>query len=114
MTKDPRDEHAADGALRLGVTGAVAAAVTGLVQYIDTEGAVRRETTVHAALNNVALGLYVTSAALRTRSRRPLARRLAATGLAVVSLSGWLGGDIAFRHGVGVRPQALDSEVPRK
>lgn len=113
VTNDPQDEHAADGALRLGVVGAVAAAVTGLVQYIDTKDEVRRETTVHAALNNVALGLYVTSAALRTRSRRPLARKLAAAGLAVVSLSGWLGGDIAFRHGVGVRPQAFNSDVRR-
>ena len=112
-TNDPRDEHAADGALRLGVAGAVAAAVTGLVQYNDTEDGVRRETTVHAALNNVALGLYVTSAALRTRGRRPLARKLAAAGLAVVSVSGWIGGDIAFRHGVGVRLQAFNSDVRR-
>ena len=112
-TNDPRDEHAADEALRLGVVGAVGAAVTGLVQYVDTHDEVRRETTVHAALNNVALGLYVASAALRTHGRRPLARKLAAAGLAVVSLSGWLGGDVAFRHGVGVRPQAFGSDVDR-
>jgi hypothetical protein len=85
----------------------VAAAVTGLVQYIDTEGGVRRETTVHAALNNVALGLYVTSAVLRTSPqacRRGTGRR---------RLSGWWVGDIAFRHGVGVRPRALNSDVRR-
>ncbi len=107
LTKDPRDEHAADGALRIGVAGAVAAAVTGLVQYVDTRDGVRRETAMHAALNNIALGLYVASWALRNRGRRPLGRKLAATGLGIVSVSGWLGGDIAFRHGVGVRPQVL-------
>lgn len=108
-TGDLRDEHAADGALRLGIAGAVASAVTGLVQYVDTRGAARRETAVHAGLNNLALGLYVTSLVLRSRGRRPLGRRLALTGLGVVGVSGWLGGDIAYRHGVGVRPQASAS-----
>jgi len=107
LTKDPRDEHAADGALRVGVVGALAAATTGLVQYVDARGQARRETSVHAALNNVALVLYVVSLALRKRGRRPLGRTLAATGLGVVSVSGWLGGDIAFRHGVGVRDRSV-------
>jgi uncharacterized membrane protein len=110
-TDDRGDEHAADGALRLGIAGAVAAAVTGLVQYVDTRDGVRRETAVHAALNNVALSLYVTSAVLRSRGRRPLGRALAYTGLGVVGISGWLGGDIAFRHGVGVRPEAFTAPV---
>ena len=112
-TGDARDEHAADGALRLGIAGAVASAATGIVQYLDTDGGVRRETAVHAALNNLALGLYVGSAVLRGRGRRPLARRLATAGLGIVGISGYLGGDIAFRHGVGVRPQAWDAPVIR-
>ena len=114
VTGDARDEYAADGALRIGIAGAVASAVTGIAQYLDTRGAVRRETAVHAALNNVALGLYVGSAVLRGQGRRPLARRLATTGLGIVSVSGFLGGDIAFRHGVGVRPQAEDAPVERR
>jgi uncharacterized membrane protein len=110
---DERDEHAADGALRLGIAGALISAVTGVVQYIDTRGAVRRETAVHAVLNNVALGLYVGSSVLRRRGNRPLARRLSTAGLGIVSLSGYLGGDLAFRHGVGVRPQAEGAPVIR-
>lgn len=112
-TGDARDEHTADAALRVGIVGALAAAATGLVQYIDTHGAVRRETAVHAALNNLALGLFVGSAVLRRRGRRPLARRLAAAGIGVVGVSGFLGGDIAYRHGVGVRPQAWHAPVTR-
>ena len=111
VTSDPRDEHAADGALRLGIAGALFAAVTGLVQYVDTRDAVRRETAVHAAMNNIALSLYVSSAVVRSRGRRPLGRGLAAAGLGIVGISGWLGGDIAFRHGVGVRPQAFAAPV---
>ena len=107
VTQDPRDEHAADAGLRVGVAGALVAVATGLVQYLDTRDAVRRETAVHAALNNVALGLYVASWALRKRGQRPLGRRLAATALGLVTVSGYLGGDISFRHGMGVRSQAL-------
>lgn len=113
VTADPDHDSAADTALRFGVLGAVVAAATGLVQYVDTRDAARRETAVHAALNTVALGLYVTSWALRSGGRRSLGRRLAASGLGIVSISGWLGGDIAFRHGVGMRPQALrDPDQP--
>jgi uncharacterized membrane protein len=107
LTQDPQDEHVADGALRVGIVGALAAATTGLVQYVDARDQARRETAVHAALNNVGLVLFVLSMASRKRGRRPLGRRLAAAGLGIVSLSGWLGGDIAFRHGVGVRGVSL-------
>lgn len=108
-TQDPRDEHAADGALRVGIVGALLAVATGLPQYLDTRDGVRREALVHAGMNNAALGLYLASWALRKRGRRPLARKLSAVGLGLVGVSGYLGGDISYRHGVGVRPQALRS-----
>ncbi len=107
VTGDERDEHAADGALRVGVAGALLAAATGVAQYVDTRGTVRRETSLHAALNSVALGLYLASWAARRTGRRPLGRRLAAVAMGVTGVSGYLGGDISYRHGVGVRPQAL-------
>lgn len=106
-TRDPRDEHAADGALRVGIATSLVAAATGLAQYVDTRGSARRETSVHAALNTVALGLYVASWAARRREHRRLGRQLAALGLAVTGVSGYLGGDLSYRHGVGVRLQAL-------
>ena len=102
-SNDPRDEHAADGALRVGGAGALVSSITGVVQFVDAHDQARRETAVHAALNNWALGLYVTSLVLRRSGRRPLGRKLATAGLGLVSVSGWLGGDLAFRHGVGMR-----------
>lgn len=109
VTGDERDEHAADGALRVGIATSLLAAATGLAQYVDTRGSARRETTAHSALNTVALGLYVGSWAARRAGRRPLGRRLAAAGLTLTGASGYLGGDLSYRHGVGVRPQALRS-----
>lgn len=107
VTGDPRDEHAADVALRVGVVGALAAAATGIAQYADTRGTVRRQTTLHSALNGLGLALYVASWAARRKGRRPLGRTLSAAALAVVGVSGYVGGDISYRHGVGVRPQAV-------
>ena len=114
---DPRHEHAADAALRVGVLGGLAAAITGLPQYLDTRDAARRETAVHAALNNVALGLYLTSMAARSSGHRPAGRTLSAIALGIIGVSGYLGGDLSYRHGVGVQhpeltppPQASLSE----
>lgn len=107
FSDDPRFDAAADASLRVGIVGALLAAATGASQYLDTRGSVRRETSLHAVLNNAALGLYVGSWAARKRGRRRLGRVLATVGHTVVGVSGYLGGDIAYRHGVGMRPQAL-------
>ena len=102
-TADAAQERVADAALGAGVVGAGMAALTGVAQYLDTDGAARRETAVHAALNSLALGCYTASWLLRTQGRRQPGRRTAAAGLALVTVSGYLGGDLAYRHGVGVQ-----------
>lgn len=99
----PADEHAADISLRLGVLGHLAAAATGLAQFLDTSGGARRQTAVHAALNNLAFIFNVGSLAARARGRRRLGRRLSGVALVVVGVSGYLGGDLAYRHRVGVQ-----------
>jgi uncharacterized membrane protein len=96
-----RDEHAADGALRIGIVGAVLAGATGVAQFVDTRDQARREAGVHAALNNAALALNVVSLGLRGTGRRQLGRRVSLAALALVGVSGYLGGDLAYRHGIG-------------
>jgi uncharacterized membrane protein len=95
------DEHAADGALRIGIVGAVLAAATGVAQFVDTRDQARRETGVHAALINAALALNLVSLGLRGAGRRQLGRRVSVAALALVGVSGYLGGDLAYRHGIG-------------
>ncbi len=107
VTGDGAYDRAADGAVKVGVTGALIAAASGLAQYLDTRNGVRRETAVHAALNTIALVVYLGSWSARARGRRSLGKKLSALGLGVVMVSGYLGGDISYRHGVGVRPQVL-------
>ena len=101
-TRRKRDEYTADGALRVGIVSAVPAAVTGIAQFLDTRDHTRRETAVHAGLNNLALTLFLISLGLRGAGHRGLARGVSATALAVVGVSGYLGGDLAYRHGIGV------------
>ena len=101
-TGRPQDDYAADGALRVGIAGAVLAGVTGIAQFLNTRDQTRRETAVHAALNNGALTLYLLSLGLRRTGRRRLTRTVSATALGIVAASGYLGGDLSYRHGVGI------------
>lgn len=100
----PGDEHAADSALGLGVLGAVSAAATGWAQFLETSGGVRRQTVIHAALNNAGVALNIGSLAARASGHRRAGRWLSGGALTVVAVSGYLGGDLAYRHGVGMSP----------
>jgi uncharacterized membrane protein len=66
----------------------------------------RRETAVHSALNNGALAMSLLSLGLRRTGHRNLARKVSAAALGVVAVSGYLGGDLSYRHGVGVHRTA--------
>jgi uncharacterized membrane protein len=108
----PVDEHAADTALWLGVLGAAPAAAMGWAQFLDTTGGARRQTVVHAALVNAGLVLNVLSLAARAFGYRRAGRRLSGVALAVVGVGGFLGGDLAYRLGVGVRRGGSEIEGP--
>ncbi|GGM11957.1 DUF2231 domain-containing protein [Nakamurella endophytica] len=109
----PADAKAADTALRVGVVSAVPAVVTGWVQYLDTRDDSRREAAVHAAVNATGLTLYLVSLAARLVGLRRAGRVLSTSALLGVGVGGFLGGDLSYRKGVGVRPQVLsDAEQP--
>lgn len=92
----------ADGAIAVGVVGAVAAALAGVTDWQHTSGGPRRTGLVHAALNSVALGMYVGSLALRRGGRRAAGRRLALAGFGVMLASAYLGGRLVYHDRVGV------------
>ncbi len=99
-------DHAADATLILGLVGAIGAAVTGMNDWADTEGAPRRIGAVHALLNVAAVGLFGAAWLQRRKSgSRATARALAALGYVVVSASAHLGGNLVYEHGVGVQDE---------
>lgn len=103
----PDAERAARRLIALGVVSAVPAALTGATDWSYTVGAERRVGLVHAAGNYVALGLYVGSWTARRKQRIGLGKALAAAGTVTVTLTGWLGGHLAYARGVGVDTTAF-------
>jgi nitrite reductase/ring-hydroxylating ferredoxin subunit/uncharacterized membrane protein len=95
--------RAADALVGVGVLAAVPTAATGLSDLADVEHSQQRILgTAHALGNVTAVALYGGSFLARRRGRRNLGVRLATLGAAVVTGSGFIGGHLAYRKGVGV------------
>jgi uncharacterized membrane protein len=92
-----------------GIASALVAALPGFVDYLTRvpPGAPSRTATTHMLANLSALGCF--AAAAWTTGDRPngtsLALQVVGTGL--LSLGGWLGGDLVYHHQVGVDPEEL-------
>jgi len=87
----------------VGILGALAAAVPGLMDYFTLSGRAARIATFHMLLNVSALTLFSVSWLLRTRWAAGIAGTdswvaevLAMAGLAVLAPAGWLGGELVF------------------
>ena len=100
--------------LLAGIIGAVAAAVPGFVDWLSLKNPrVVKIANWHARLNVIALLVFAASFYLRTRGGSafisgsytiPIA--LSAFGVILISISGYLGGEMVFKHGVGVEQQS--------
>ncbi len=96
----------------LGVVGGVAAAATGAVDYMNIPKGTRakRVGTVHAIGNDLVIALFALSAFLRYRADdyepSALALTLTFAGAAASMVTGWLGGELVERLGVGVDADA--------
>jgi uncharacterized membrane protein len=96
-----------------GCLGAVAAAIPGIIDWLSiTNGEVKRIANWHARLNIIALIVFTISLYFRMRAgahwvnymlRIPFL--LSLLGVVLISISSWLGGELTFKHGVGVTSQ---------
>jgi nitrite reductase/ring-hydroxylating ferredoxin subunit/uncharacterized membrane protein len=98
--------RSADTAMTVGVLAAVPTALSGVADWSDTEAEQRRTGLVHAALNSVGLVCTLLSLFARRAEQRALGFGLSTTGLALATVSAWLGGELVFRHGTGVNRNA--------
>ncbi|WP_437502965.1 DUF2231 domain-containing protein [Sorangium sp. So ce1099] len=98
----------ADATAAIGLAGAVAAAVTGLADWSTTLGSAKRIGFVHGAMNMAIAGLYGASLASRAVGLRSLGIALSTTGFGLAGASGWLGGELIYRYGVGVSHEACE------
>jgi uncharacterized membrane protein len=92
-----------------GLVGALLAAVPGLLDYRTLrEPGTRRLGGAHMAINLVVVALYALNLWLRTGlpdlSLLPLG--LSVLGVVLLLVSGWLGGEMVYGHGVGFERRA--------
>jgi uncharacterized membrane protein len=100
-------------ALLGGIIGAVAAAVFGIIDWLAIKDrAVKRVADWHARLNVIALLIFSAGFYLRTIGGSELVGQsltiplsLSVVGVILITISGYLGGELVFRHGVAVNPQ---------
>jgi len=109
-------ERVADDLIKIGTASAVPTALTGLADFSGLrEGAINIG-TLHLAANTVALSLYGLSLAKRKAGERSTGTALSLMGLGVLTVSGYLGGELAYRLQAGVNqnspPDPSDREQP--
>lgn len=88
-----------------GIVGAIVAAVPGAIDLFSiTSGKTRRTGMWHMLLNVTALVLFAVNFWLRSPDQAPTSALvwLSAISVALLGVSGWLGGDMVYRHGVAV------------
>lgn len=107
--------------LAAGLLGGIVAAIPGIIDWLDIKDReVARIANWHARLNVIAIIIFAIDFYLRWRllGRIPkdgvsLPFLLSVLGVIVITISGWLGGDLSYKHGVGVAPQHDSPEAER-
>lgn len=104
-----------------GIIGGAAAAIPGLIDWMTlTDRAAVKVANWHARVNIITLLIFIASFYLRTTGGAAwiptvplLPVLLSIVGVIGLSIAGWLGGQLVFRHGVGVDVKApTTSEEP--
>jgi uncharacterized membrane protein len=93
-----------------GIIGAAAAAIPGLIDWATlTDRAAVKVANWHARVNIITLVIFIVDFYLRTTSGAAwfpsmpmLPVILSVVGIMGLSIAGWLGGQLVFRHGVAV------------
>jgi len=96
-----------------GCIGALAAAVPGIIDWLSIKNDdVKKVANWHARLNITALVVFAISLFLRMGSYSHLVGRkltipflLSLFGVILIAISGWLGGELVFRYGMGTTPR---------
>jgi len=103
-----------------GIVGALLAAIPGLIDLFSLSGKPKNLGIWHMTINLVVVALFVVNAWLRNISPRDdiLPFALSIVGVALLCISGWLGGEMVHVYGVAVEPtggiRLEDREAPRR
>lgn len=106
-TRDPFWARASSALLKAGLASGAAAATAGAVDYLSIPRARKHSVgPLHALGNTVVLGLAAANLATRRRDPEadilPRGLALSAATAALLGLTAWAGGELIYRHRVGV------------
>src|ERR671938_119187 len=101
-------------ALLAGIIGAAVAAVFGIIDWLSIKDReVKKVADWHARLNVIALLIFAASFYLRTTGGSQMVGGsytipvvLSVLGVILITISGYLGGELVFKYGVAVNPQS--------
>ncbi|HYX66554.1 MAG TPA: DUF2231 domain-containing protein [Burkholderiales bacterium] len=93
-----------------GIVGALLAAIPGLVDLLSLPSAIKPTGVKHMALNLTIVVLYLINVWLRRDGVTSAAIWLSVLSIALLAVSGWLGGKMVYEAGVAVEPAPLGSE----
>jgi uncharacterized membrane protein len=97
-----------------GIVGALLAAAPGLIDLFSLPREPRKIGYVHMALNLTIVALYAVNFWLRFRGATGSGVVwLSLLTIAMLVVSGWLGGHMVYRHGVAVTPGEITPERQR-
>lgn len=107
ITGDPKWPPMAFYLIEIGLVGGVLAALFGLIDYLAIPRGVRAKRTgaLHGVASVILVALFAASWASRlghVASPPPHALFLSFSGLALLGVAGWLGGELVTRFAVGV------------
>lgn len=103
-------DAAADTAIALGISAALASAITGIVDWSDTYGRAQRIGVAHAVLNITGTVLY-TASLISRKKRRGFGKLLSFMGYGVLNGGAFLGGELVYGQQIGVN-HAAAQELP--
>jgi uncharacterized membrane protein len=100
-----------------GIIGALVAAAPGLVDLLSLPEGPRRTAVVHMSINLVVVALFAINIWLRVRGGDAVTSNtpvwLSVIAVALLAVSGWLGGKLVYEHGVAVDTEGLQGDRTR-
>lgn len=86
-----------------GIAGALVAAIPGIIDMLSLQGGLKRIALTHMAINLTVVALYAVNVWMRTRGGDAgTTLLLSVLAIALLLVSGWLGGKMVYVHGVAV------------
>jgi uncharacterized membrane protein len=109
VTADPFWARSATWCLIVGIACGLLAGLGGLIDFVSLKQARIRAGWIHAVGNALALCLSIGNLTLRLADQATIVSSgqlvLSAAVVSLLALAGWMGGELVFRHKIGVIPQ---------